>query len=121
MIDPTAAVFDALPEIFGRNRTVSAGELLASLADKLPVLDKGRYRLKVEEKLREREGATAWLPSPEGQLTTSLSRALLRLVGNGVLKAEKRADAPDRARLTGRNRAVIAEYSHFSLSQTLAE
>lgn len=120
MIDPTVAVSETLPDIFGKHRTLSADELLAGLAEKLPVLDGGRYRQMVEEKLNEREGATAWVPPPKGQVSTSLSRALLRLVGNRTLKAEKRADAPERARLTGRNRAVAAEYSHFSFRPTVA-
>jgi hypothetical protein len=118
MIDPTDSLYDALPRLFQGDSTLSADEFLSGLSDKLPVLDGGRYRLKVEERLREREGAAAWVPPPTGQLSTSLSRALLRLLSDGVLKGKKQADAPARARLTGRNRAVVAEYSHFSFNLT---
>jgi hypothetical protein len=120
IVDPTDAFRDALPEIFGKRVTLATDEFLAALADALPVLDNGRYRRQVEDKLGEHKGVDAWIAPPDGQLSTSLSRALLRLLSEGTLRGEKRADAPKRARLTGRNRAVIDEYSHFSFKPTRA-
>lgn len=120
IVDPTDAIRDALPEVFGKRETLEADGFLVALADALPVLDGGRYRRQVEEKLREHAGADAWVSPPIGQLSTSLSRALMRLVGEGTLRSKKRADAPERVRLTGRNRAVIGEYSHFSFKPAAA-
>ncbi len=114
MIDPTEALRHALPQIFGTRAVLVADEFLDGVAAALPVLDGGEYRLKVEEKLRGHEGPEAWWPPPDGQVSTSLSRALLRLVLDGTLLAEERADSPARARLTGRQRSVLHDYSHFS-------
>lgn len=114
IIDPTDALRHALPIIFGKRITLAADEFLASAAEAVPVLDTGAYRQLVESKLREHESPDGWLSPPQGQLSTSLSRALLRLISDGTLRVKKDSDFPSRARLTGRNRAVIGEYSHFS-------
>lgn len=117
IIDPTGALRHALPIMFGKRTTLVADEFLAEVAEVVPVLDQGAYRQLVENKLREHESADGWLPPPPGQLSTSLSRALLQLTSDGTLRGEKRADAKARARLTGRKRAVVGEYSHFSFSR----
>ncbi len=114
-IDPTEAVRDALPQIFHGRKPLAAEAVVAGLADILPVLDGGVYRLAVEEEFLKRTGTDAWQSPPEGQLSTSLSRALLRLVQDGTLRTENRADAPGRVRLTGRKLAVIETFSHFRL------
>ena len=114
MIDPTEALRHALPQIFGKRVVLAADEFLLGIAAAVPILDGGEYRLKVEEKLRDQDGPKAWRPPPEGQVSTSLSRALLRLVMDGTLLAEARADSPTRARLTGREQTVLHNYSHFS-------
>jgi hypothetical protein len=113
IIDPTEALRHALPIMFGKRTTLAADEFLAAVAKAVPVLDQGAYRELVEDKLRAHESPDGWLSPPPGQLSTSLSRALLRLTSDGTLRGEKRADAPTRARLTGRKREVITEYSHF--------
>ena len=118
IIDPTGALRHALPIIFGKRTTLAADEFLASVAEFLPVLDQGAYRQLVENKLREHESPDGWLSPPTGQLSTSLSRALLRVTSDGTLRGEKRADATARARLTGRKREVISEFSHFGFSRT---
>lgn len=117
IIDPTEALRYALPLIFGKRAALAADEFLSAAAEVVPVLDHGAYRRLVEEKLRAHESPDAWFSPPEDQLSTSLSRALLRLTSDGTLQGEKRSDAPARARLTGRKRDVIAEYSHFSFSR----
>jgi hypothetical protein len=116
IIDPTEALRHALPLVFGQRLTLAADEFLATASALVPVFDHGVYRQLVEEKLRAHESAHAWLSPPEGQLSTSLSRAVLRLVSEGTLRGENRADAPTRARLTGRKRVVLVEYSHFSFN-----
>ena len=117
VIDPTDALRHALPIIFGEGTTMAADEFLASVAEFVPVLDRGAYRQLVENKLREHESPDGWVSPPPGQLSTSLSRALLRLTSDGTLRGEKRADAKARARLTGRKRKVIGEYSHFGFNR----
>jgi hypothetical protein len=116
-IDPTAAVREQLPTILGKQKVLEAPDLIAALAETLPVLDGGTYRLAVEGKLRERIGPQAWVAPPNGQLSTSLSRALLRLIDDGTLRTENRADAPRRVNLTGRGQTIIRTISHFTLSR----
>ena len=114
IIDPTDALRHALPVMFGKRTTLAADEFLAAVAEAVPVLDQGAYRQLVENKLREHESPDGWLSPPPGQLSTSLSRALLRLTSDGTLQGKKDSDYTSRARLTGRKRAVVGEYSHFS-------
>lgn len=116
VVDPTDAVRDALSTIFVRRKTMTAPELMASLADQVPVLDGGSYRLQVEEKLRDRKGAHAWKPLPESQVSTSLSRAFLRLANEGTLLHERKSDAPDRIILTGRNQSALDTVTHFTFN-----
>ena len=113
IVDPTVALRRALPLMFGKKKTLDANEFMAAAAKTVPVLDRGAYRSLVEEKLQENRTPDAWLPPPPEQLSTSLSRALLRLISDGTLRPEKRSDAGARARLTGRNREAIGDYSHF--------
>jgi len=114
IIDPTDALRHALPIMFGKRTTLAADEFLAAVAEAVPVLDEGVYRQLVESKLREHENPDGWLSPPRGQLSTSLSRALLRLTSDGTLQGKKDSDFPSRARLTGRKGVVVGEYSHFS-------
>lgn len=115
-IDPTVAVLDALPGVFGRKRKLAASELIAGLAEALPVLDGGTYRRDVEAKLNSHTGSDAWQPLPGGQVSTSLSRVMLRLMQSGVLAESMDADAKDRIALTGRDRRVIASVTHFTFN-----
>jgi hypothetical protein len=119
--DPTDAIREALPSVFGKKRTLEASDCIAALAATLPVLDGGTYRKAVEEKLRERTGPDAWQSPPDGHLSTSLSRALLRLIEEGVLTGNLKADFdPDRrVRFTGRRGSTIETFSHFSWAPTL--
>lgn len=118
--DPTDAIRDALPTVFGRKRVLEACDCISALAEILPVLDGGTFRKAVEEKLRERSGPDAWQSPPDGHLSTSLSRSLLRLVEEGVLTGTFKNDFdPDRrVRLTGRRRSTIETFSHFFWSPT---
>lgn len=116
IIDPTPAVQDAVPGIFGRKRSILASELVVGLTEAVPVLDDGSFRKKVEAKLADHTGPDAWRPPPDGQISTSLSRALLRLMNAGVLKADLQSDAKDRISLTGRGQRITEQVSHFSIS-----
>lgn len=114
IIDPTDVLRHSLPIVFGKRTNLAADEFLAAVAETVPVLDQGIYRQLVEAKLRAHESPDGWVSPPNGQVSTSLSRALLRLTTDGTLQVEKRSDATPRARLTGRKREVIDEFSHFS-------
>jgi hypothetical protein len=115
--DPTRAVRDALHPIFGGAKTLEARFMVDTLAQSIPVLDGGSYRQTLETELIKVDGPTAWRPPPNGQLSTSLSRALLRLQEEKCIEGKKSADsgAQIRVLLSGRNNQIIAEYSHFSL------
>jgi hypothetical protein len=78
------------------------------------VIDGGKYRLKVEEKLRRTTGPYAWHPAPAEQISTSLSRALMGLIATRHLKADKLSDADPRMTLTGRNEKALENYSHVT-------
>jgi hypothetical protein len=117
VMDPTVAIRDSLSDIFPRvGATITGKQLISSLAEAIPVLDRGCYRVDIESRLKEQTGPDAWVAPPNNQLSTSLSRALLRLDDDGILKATRKDDAPDdiRVLLTGRNGAVLHQYSHFS-------
>jgi hypothetical protein len=115
ILEPTTAVRDALPEIFNKERTLDAFMFLTRLAEVLPVFDGGEYRLQVEERLRQTTGPSAWQPPPNGQLSTSSSRALMALISTGHLTAETASDSSGtRLILTGRNRRALENYSNLT-------
>lgn len=109
--DPTDAVRDALPDVFKGVTTLLAGEFLERVAEALPILDGGRYRREVEEKLKEE----TWPWMAAGHVSTSLSRALQRLDREGAMMLEQRSDTGEGAVLTGRNRKRWRDFSHVTL------
>jgi hypothetical protein len=115
--DPTEAVREVLPQIFGKSKKLEARFMVNALAQAIPVLDGGTYRRKLEAELEKTQGPDAWRPPPNNQLSTSVSRALLRLQEEKCIKGEKSADSDAQIRVffSGRNNQIIAEYSHFSL------
>ncbi|MGK0189522.1 MAG: hypothetical protein ACI9R3_005339 [Verrucomicrobiales bacterium] len=113
--DPTVAIRDMLTEVFGSENTQEAPTMINRLSDLLPVLDGGVYRKMVEERLGETEGEYSWRPLPPGQLSTSLSRSLIRLREEETLVFENRDDSEYRLVLTGRERREIESVTHFTL------
>lgn len=99
LIDPTAAVRDTLPLIFGGEKELSSHEFLRSLSTHLPVFDTGIFREEVENSLNP----SVWRRPSEGHLSMSLSLALRRLDLNSTIKLAGKADAGGSFRLTGRN------------------
>lgn len=91
-IDPTRALREDLSLVFSDTEILSATDFMSRVADVLPVLDGGRYRIEVESVL---DPASWKKPTREDLLSTSLSRALWRLTQNGDLFFETRADAGD--------------------------
>ena len=108
VIDPTAAVRDALPQVFEGSRELRQSVFFSRLANILPVVDGGDYRMRVEQKIDR----SAWPAMAPEHVSTSLSRALNRLHESGDLTLEQRADAEKRG-LLGRNWRVLRNVSHI--------
>lgn len=98
-IDPTLAISDVLPDCIEPGEEMPATNLIEKLANALPVIDGGRYRLAVLDKLRE----NALQPLQATQLSTSLSRALHCLMVDQTLQLSSRADVGSSILLTGRD------------------
>lgn len=112
-VDPTEALRDALPDIFGSATNLLAREFLERAANALPVLDGGKYRRDVEAALKE----SAWPKPDPGSLSTSLSRALQRLDREGTVQLEQRSDAGDGASLVGRGGRRWRDFSHIIMTR----
>lgn len=111
-IDPTIALRDALPEIFGDEQTLPAKIFIERAALALPVLDGGAYRAQIEALLED----TNWTRPSEDAVSTSLSRALQRLDREGALLCEQRSDAPGGIVLTGANQRQWRNITHVQRS-----
>jgi len=73
--DPTRAIAPILPELFVENDTLSLRDFMTALAERLPMLDGGKYRQVIEPILEEK----GWQPPLDNRVSASLSHALLRL------------------------------------------
>lgn len=110
-IDPTDAIREELPFLMDVGEQLSISEALLRLNKALPVLDGGIYRKQVEERI-SRHG---WqLPDPD-RLSTSLSRALVRLQFSGIINMKAESDARGAKQLTGRKGGVIKPVTHLTL------
>lgn len=113
--DPTDAIRDALPTVFGKHKVLPAKDFIRQLGEVLPVLDGGDYRRQVEGFLLSRDDEYSWKALPEGHLSTSLSRALIRLQEEGILRHSLKADSIHRVKLTGRGGTqILNDISEFS-------
>ncbi|MFL4469009.1 protein DpdG [Tateyamaria armeniaca] len=111
VIDPTEALRDTLPDIFGPSRELTGPAFVERAASVLPVLDGGTYRTQVEAVLKER----AWPQPKDGSLSSSLSRAIQRLDREGAIKLANRSDTEGVVTLTGTNMRTWRDVSHVSL------
>jgi hypothetical protein len=114
IVDPAIAIREVLSLVFGNKQTLPVDVFMASLSERIPIIDGGVYRKQVEGRLLEVAGPSAWTSQPQGQLSTSLSRGLLRLISAGVLSTENRSDADGRVVLTGRNSETLGTFSHYT-------
>ena len=85
--DPTVAIRDALPKIFGQEQTLDGEAFIAVMGVELPVLETGIYRKFVQQNWKRPVQA-------DHVLTSATTDAIQRLVTEGLLKLEDRADAP---------------------------
>ena len=98
-IDPTVAILEVLPDCIGPGDEMPARDLIERLAQALPVIDGGRYRQAVLDRLRD----NALPPLQVSQLSTSLSRALHCLMVNQTLHFKSLSDVGSSITLTGRD------------------
>lgn len=113
IVDPTAALRQDLPLIFGNNVELTVADLEDRVAVVLPVLDKGCYRRELEDAL----DPIHWQrPVGPDQLSTSLSRAIWRLVDQGILVLESRADAGDSRILQRAGGHIWRRFTHVRLT-----
>lgn len=111
VVDPTEALREVLPEIFGSGRELTGPAFVERAASVLPVLDGGAYRTQVEEALKER----SWPQPRVGCLSSSLSRAIQRLDREGVVTLANRSDTEGVVTLTGTSKRTWREVSHVAL------
>lgn len=106
--DVTSVVRFHLHDVLPKRGEVVIDDFIGSLATAIPVLDGGSFRTEVESKLKPEK----WKGPKEGELSTSLSRALLRLRESGDLRFEARSDAGGQMKLIGRNGRVVESVTH---------
>ena len=100
VVDPTPAIRDALPSLFGASTNLKQKVFFSRLSERLPVLDGGTYRRMVEEQLLHGR----WHQPRQGELSASLSLALRRLEFEGTIRFEYNDDpAAGGVTLTGRD------------------
>jgi hypothetical protein len=104
--NPSFAVRTALDEVFGNVDELPQSDFFARLADTLPVIDGGRYRIAVEAQTPK-----PWRTHRANEVSPSLSAALLTLESSRVLRLEMRSDAPTRI-LLGRAGRELRPISH---------
>ncbi|WP_373031952.1 protein DpdG [Sulfurovum sp.] len=85
--DPTPAILRHLKSIFQDSKEVEIEKFLNVIVEKLPVLERGWIRDKVESVSRE------GLQRNENELSYSTSLALLRLEEKGIIKLLSKSDA----------------------------
>ncbi len=106
--DVTPVVRFHLHDVLPKRGEVAIDDFIGSLASAIPVLDGGSYRTEVESKLK----SDKWKRPKEGELSTSLSRALLRLRESGNLRFESRSDSGEQMKIVGRDDRVVESVTH---------
>ncbi len=110
--DPTRAIYEEIELIFNNIETLTATDFMHRLAEVLPVLDGGQYRLEIESILEQ----SHWKkPLRDDLISTSLSRALWRLRQRGVLSFDNRSDAIDGRTLQRADGQDWLKFTHVSI------
>jgi hypothetical protein len=105
--DPAFAVRSILDEVFRGSAELPQAAFFAGLAESLPIVDGGRYRVAVESQVARR-----WRDQLATEISPSLSAAILTLEANNELRLEMRSDAPQRM-LLGRDGRELRPVSHL--------
>ena len=108
MLDPTVAIRRAAHAVLSNRAETTVSDFVKELSDIVPVVDGGVYRLEVESRLK----SDKWQRPAPGEVSTSLSIALLRLRESGELRFESRSDASSQMKLIGRNGRVVESVTH---------
>ena len=109
LVDPTAAIRQEAEILFERNTEYAVNEFLGEIVVKLPILDGGAYRKRVEEVLDTQH----WdMPSNPQMLSTSLSRALWRLELAGILDLVTRSDAEANRLIQRQGARQLKSFTH---------
>jgi hypothetical protein len=106
--DPTPIIRFHIQDVLPKRGELGIQDFVGGLASAIPVLDGGSYRTEVESKLKPDK----WIKPKEGELSTSLSRALLRLRESGEIRFESRSDASGQVKLIGRNCRIVESVTH---------
>jgi hypothetical protein len=115
LTDPTNVVASYVTRIIPKKEEVPIEDFIHGLAQSVPVLDRGEYRQQVERKLKPER----WKAPASMDLSTSLSRALLRLRSQGVIRLEKRSDSDAQLRLIGLGGSVVESVTHVQRGETI--
>ncbi|WP_263575044.1 protein DpdG [Devosia aquimaris] len=107
-IDPTQALRESLDEVFGAEQTLAAPLFVDRIAEVIPVLDGGLYRRQIEDLLK---GST-WHRPPASTLSTALSRAIRRLIHEGVIATEQLSDTEAGVTLVGAEQRPWLRMTH---------
>ena len=109
--DPTPWICDPVTTLLPPKNDMPVREFLDALAEAVPILDGGRFRAEVESKLRPEK----WKAPASDAISTSLSRALLRLQASGILRFDDRSDSESRVNLIGRAGRTVQSVTHVLL------
>jgi hypothetical protein len=113
-IDPTVALQEVLGPTVLVADEVPITSFIDGLATILPVIDTGAYRLEVESNLDD----TQYRKPPIGSLSTSLSRALIRLRREQVIELKNRSDSKVSFSLMGPSNSSTADkVTHIARGQ----
>ncbi|KNY47283.1 hypothetical protein AKG94_06125 [Vibrio harveyi] len=112
-IDPTVAIKEELlasENAIEKNKQFTIEGFLQLLAKRLPVIDGGVYRQHIEQSINSKN----WSKPSASELSTSLSRALLRLHHSGTIQLQKLSDAGLR-NLKGPDNKVLMGVTHVTV------
>lgn len=110
LVDPTVAIGQEAEILFKRDKEYAANKFLEEIAVKLPVLDGGGFRKRVEKVLNTEH----WQKPPNPQiLSSSLSRALWRLDQAGIIELlPPRSDAEANRVIQGQGGEELKSFTH---------
>jgi len=86
--DPTRAITPFISELFNNVESLPIRDFIAALAQRLPMLDGGRYRLVIDS-LMEKKG---WQRPSENRVSASLSHSIIRMEAGLLLTLERPSD-----------------------------
>lgn len=108
IVDPTSAIQPYLKEIFHDKKDLPIKVFIGRLAEKIPLLDGGRFWNLIEPLMKE----LGWASDSDEYVSASLSHALVRLENSFVLDFKKESDAKDSMQLQLSSSKAIEYVSH---------